>query len=134
MTLPVATEECYIVLLDFLYKLLYNFWLEDNCCTILCWFLSYISMNHSFYLSIHLFSMSKSPLLCQFTQLGPPLCNHMDCSPPGSTVHGDSTGKNTGVGCHVLLQGVFLTQGLNPHCRWILYHLIHEGGHLLPWK
>ena len=28
----------------------------------------------------------------------------MDCSPPGSSVHGDSPGKNTGVGCHALLQ------------------------------
>ena len=37
----------------------------------------------------------------------------MDCSPPGSSVHGDSPGKNTGVGCHALLQGIFLTQGLN---------------------
>ena len=27
----------------------------------------------------------------------------MDCSPTGSFVHGDSPGKNTGVGCHVLL-------------------------------
>ena len=37
----------------------------------------------------------------------------------------DSLGKNTGVGCHALLQGIFLTQGLNPgllHCRQILYH------------
>ena len=33
---------------------------------------------------------------------------------PGSSVHGDSPGKNTGVGCHVLLQGIFPTQGLNP--------------------
>ena len=33
------------------------------------------------------------------------LCNLMDCSPPGSSVHGDSLGKNTGVGCHFLLQG-----------------------------
>ena len=33
--------------------------------------------------------------------------------------------KNTGVGCHALLQGIFPTQGLNPgvlHCRQILYH------------
>ena len=30
-----------------------------------------------------------------------------------ATVHGDSLGKNTGVGCHALLQGIFLTQGLN---------------------
>ena len=37
----------------------------------------------------------------------------MDCSPPGSSVHGDFPGKNTGVDCHFLLQGIFLTQGLN---------------------
>ena len=45
----------------------------------------------------------------------------------------DSPGKNTGVGCHTLLQGGFLTQGLNlglPHCRWILYCLSHQGN---PW-
>ena len=39
-------------------------------------------------------------------QLCPTLCNPMDCSPPGSSVHGDSLGKNTGVGCHALLQGI----------------------------
>ena len=42
----------------------------------------------------------------------------------------DSPGKNTGVGCHSLLQGIFLTQGLNTgllHCRQILYHLKHQG-------
>jgi len=38
----------------------------------------------------------------------------MDSSPAGSSVHGDSPGKNTGVGCHALLQGIFPTQGLNP--------------------
>ena len=39
-------------------------------------------------------------------------------------------GRNTGVGCHALLQGIFPTQGSNPglpHCRWILYHLSHQG-------
>ena len=43
----------------------------------------------------------------------------MDCRPPGSFLHGDSLGKNTGVGCHVLFQGTFPTQGLKPHlfCR-----------------
>ena len=42
----------------------------------------------------------------------------------------DSPGKNTGVGYHELLQGIFLTQGLNlglPHCRQILYFLSHQG-------
>ena len=54
----------------------------------------------------------------------------MDCKPPGSSLHGISPGKNTGVGCHALLQGIFPTQGLNPRllrllcCRWILYHWV----------
>ena len=42
----------------------------------------------------------------------------------------DFPGKNTGVGCHFLLQGNFLTQGSNlgfPHCRQMLYHLSHRG-------
>ena len=42
----------------------------------------------------------------------------------------NSPGKNTGVGCHSFLQGIFLTQGLNPgilHCRQILYHLSYQG-------
>ena len=46
----------------------------------------------------------------------------------GFSVQGDSPGKNTGVGCHALLQGTFPTQDSNPgfqHCRWILYHLSH---------
>ena len=39
----------------------------------------------------------------------PTLCDPMDCSPPGSSVHGDSPGENTGVGCYALLRGIFLT-------------------------
>ena len=42
----------------------------------------------------------------------------------------DFPGKNTGVGCHFLLQEIFPTQGLNlglPHCRQMLYHLSHKG-------
>jgi len=61
----------------------------------------------------------------------------MDCSPPGSSVHGDSPDKNTGVGCHDLLQGIFPTQISNSallHFRWILYHLIHQGSpRILEW-
>ena len=48
------------------------------------------------------------------------LVTPMDCSPSGSSVHGDSPAKNTGVGCHVLLPETFPTQGWNPgllHCR-----------------
>ena len=42
--------------------------------------------------------------------------------------------KNTGVGCHFLLQGILLTQGSNLgllHCRQILYHLSYKGIHEL---
>ena len=52
-------------------------------------------------------------------QLCPTLFNPMNCSPPGSSVHGDSPGNNTGDSCHAFLQGIFPTQGLNPglpHC------------------
>ena len=38
------------------------------------------------------------------------LCDPMDCSPSGSSVHEDSSGKSTGVGCHAFLQGIFPTQ------------------------
>ena len=57
----------------------------------------------------------------------------MDCSPPGSSARGDSPGKNTGTGCHFLLQGIFPTQESNPglsHHRQILYHLSHLGSSL----
>ena len=58
----------------------------------------------------------------------------MDCSPPGSSVHGDSPGKNTGVGCHSLLQGIFPIQGSNPGLlHWQAYSLplSHQGSLLL---
>ena len=51
-------------------------------------------------------------------------------SPPGSSVHGDSPGKNTEVGCRALFQGIFPIQQSNPgllHCRWILYCLSHQN-------
>ena len=49
------------------------------------------------------------------------LCYPIDCSPPGSSVHGGSSSKNTRVGCHALLQGIFPTQRLNP-CPLCLWH------------
>ena len=58
--------------------------------------------------------------VCLVTQLCPTLCNPMDHSP----------GKNTGMGSHSLLQGIFFTQGSNLgllHCRWILYNLNYQG-------
>ena len=52
--------------------------------------------------------------LCLVTQLCPTLRDPTDCSPSGSFVHGDFPGKNTGVACHTLLQGIFPTQESNP--------------------
>ena len=45
-------------------------------------------------------------LLCLVSQLCPTLCNPMDLSPPGSSVQGDSQGKNTGLGCHAFSRGL----------------------------
>ena len=53
-----------------------------------------------------------SQRLCSFPRSCPTLCDPMVYSPPGSSVH-YSPGKNTGVSCHFLLQGIFPTQGLN---------------------
>ena len=58
----------------------------------------------------------------------PTLCNPMACSLPGSAC--SLPGKNIRMGCHFLLQGIVLTQGLKPgllHCRQILHHLSHQG-------
>ena len=51
----------------------------------------------------------------------------MDCSLPPLW---NSPGKNTGVGCHALLQGIFLNPGIEPRSpalQQILYHLNHQG-------
>ena len=48
----------------------------------------------------------------------------------------NSSGKNTGVGCHCLLQEIFPTQESNPgllHCRWIPYHLSYQRSSELPY-
>ena len=62
--------------------------------------------------------LSNTPCVCvcaQWLQLCPNLCDPVDCRPPGSSVHGDSPGRNTGVGSHALLQGILPTQGSNQH-------------------
>ena len=60
----------------------------------------------------------------------------MDCSPPGSFVHGIPRQEYwSRLPC--FFQGIFPTQGLNsqvPHCRWILYCLSHKGSpRILEW-
>ena len=66
----------------------------------------------------------------EVAQLCPTLCDPMDCSPPGFSIHGIFQAQVPGVGCHFLLQRIFPTQGLNPglpRCRQMLYHLSHQG-------
>ena len=56
-------------------------------------------------------------MLCLAAQSCQTLCTLMDCSPPGSSVHGDSPGKKTGVGCYFLLQGNLPDPGIEPRSR-----------------
>ena len=60
---------------------------------------------------------TKNPwcsFMCLVDQSCPTLCDPMDCSLPASSVHGNSSGKNTGEVCHALLQGIFSTQEIEP--------------------
>ena len=65
------------------------------------------------------------------------LCDTMDSNPTRLLCPWDSPGRNTGVGCRFLLQGIFPTQGSNPcllsllHCRLILYHWATWGNKFL---
>ena len=71
-------------------------------------------------LKLQYFGHFMCAMLYLVTQLCPTLCDPMDYSLLVSSVHGDSPGKNSGVGCHALLQGIFPIQGSNPglpYCR-----------------
>ena len=67
-------------------------------------------------------------MLCLVAQSFMTLCNSKNCSPSGSSVHGNSPGKNIGLGYHALLYGIFPTQRLNPGLPQgrILDHLSHQ--------
>ena len=57
-----------------------------------------------------------------------------DCGLPGSSVPGGSPGKNTEVGCHTLLQGIFPTQGSNPRLLCLLHWQVRSSPLVLPGK
>ena len=82
---------------------------------------------------------APSPGITNFLQCPDLLVSELAQSCPTLQPHGlwptrllhlwDSPGKNTRVGCHFLLQGIFPTQGSNPglpHCRQTLYHLRYQ--------
>ena len=75
-------------------------------------------------------------VLCLVVQSCLTLCKPTDCSLPVFSVHGDAPGKNTRVGCHALLHGIFPTQGLSPglpHCKGIPYSRSHQGSTIELW-
>ena len=82
-------------------------------------------------------ALSTAAVLCLVPQSCPTLRDPMDCSLPGFSVHEDSPGKNTRVGCHALLQGIVPTQGSNPglpYCKQILCCLSLQGSpRILEW-
>ena len=59
-------------------------------------------------------------LACVHAQLRPTLRNPIACSLPGSSVRGIFQAKTLELSCHFLLQGIFLTQGSNPHLLSLL--------------
>ena len=75
-----------------------------------------------------------STVKVKVAQLSLTLSDPLDCSLSGSSVHRI---LHTRVGIRSLFQGIFPTQGSNPglpHCRWILYHLSHQGSsRILEW-
>ena len=62
----------------------------------------------------------EDSVLCLVTSSRLTLCDPMDCTSPGSSVHGDSAGKNTGVGCYALLQDL-ANPGIEP--RFPAFHV-----------
>ena len=73
---------------------------------------------------------SDIPLKVLVTQSCLTLCDPMDCSPSGSSVHGILQARMQKPVSIPSLQGIFQTQGSNPslpHCRQILYCLSHQG-------
>ena len=82
-------------------------------------------------LSMRCMSHTKKDSESEVAQLCPTLCDPMECT---RLLHPrDFPGKSTGVDCHFLLQGIFLTQGSNPGlpgCRQMFYHLSHQGSHI----
>ena len=77
--------------------------------------------------------------VCSVSQLCPTLCDPMDCNLPSAFVHGIFQARMLEWGCHFLLQGIFPTQGLNPHllhCQADSLPLSHLGSptHFHSWS
>ena len=115
--------------------------LTSATCAYICnYFLHKISQKH--FKKLKIFSHNQY-VLCSVAQLYMILFDPIDCSPPSSSVHGDSPDKNTEVGCHALLQEIVPTQELSLNLLCVLAlaarffttsHLGSPGGILLSHK
>ena len=79
---------------------------------------------------LHLISLLRTSLVCVSCSVMSDSLQPHGMQPSRLLCPWESPGQNTGVGCHGLLQGIFLTQRLKPpllHCREILYHLSRQG-------
>ena len=63
----------------------------------------------------------KKDIMCLVAQSCLTFCYPMVCSLPGSSVHGDAPGKNTALGCHTVLQGIFPRGSSLKDCTCISY-------------
>ena len=84
------------VFLCLIYFTWHNILQVHQCCSILLRFMLWLLLLLSHFSRVSLFAARQ------------------DCSPSGSSVHGDSPGKNTGVGCHALLRGNLPNPGIEP--------------------
>ena len=77
-------------------------------------------LDHSFFFYLPNTQLNAWPIVCVYVCVLScvQLCDLTNCSPPGSSVHGDSPGKNAGVGCHALLQGIY-SSVLSKYTEWI---------------
>ena len=86
-------------------------------------------------ISFELKNKDKSPALekeseSEVAQLCPTLCDRMDCSPPGSSIHGVFQASILEWVALSFSRGIFPTHRSNPglrHCRQSIYHLSHQG-------
>ena len=109
---------CFTFLSFFFFKFYISLVVDSLCFTEICYNCSYQSywpLVPGLIISCHTkhqeqdCKMQSFMCVCLVAQSCPTLCDPMDYSPPGSSYHRDSPGKNTGVSFHALLQGIFPT-------------------------
>ena len=120
IVIPFMDADSLLCLLAIKIKILYRSWINESAIQ---------GSTQGRYKYIYVYKLYLNPVLCLVIQLCS-TCVPMDCSPSGSSVHGDSPGKNTSVGCHALLQGSFQSRDqtqVSCIAGGFLYPLSHQG-------